>query len=300
MKILLAEDSASQRSIFVVMLKKLGYEDIVEASDGLEAWQYLAEEDFSLLITDWNMPNLTGFELLERARYTPELAGLPILMVTTVNDQKNIVAAMRAGISSYLTKPFTPPQLKSRIDKALANASAQMGQEAEDILQNGRQYFPTTDAPYILGPLEPGATQRLTQGQDREQFKFIKHIVNKINRLNKDHPDLNLGYCFDEDNKEIVNRLRLKHEKTKALLIWTTPAYEQNGLVMARLVGRNQQEAMQVYLFCDSIADLPTDEFDAIKQMHSVELMEKNDMELSALDGIIEKAIGADIAKPTE
>ena len=295
MRILLAEDSAAQRKIFVVMLNKLGYDDVVEACDGTEAWEHLSQKEFALLITDWNMPGLSGLELLTRVRYTPDLAGLPILMVTTVKEQQSIIAAMRAGVNNYLTKPFTPPQLKGKIDKALANASAQMAQEAEDILQNGRQHFPVAGAPYVLGPLEPGAAERLTQGRDRDLFKFLKHIVNAINRINQEHPGLNLGYCFDESNKEIINRLRLVTEKTRVLLIWTTSAHQQEGLTMARLVGRNQQEDLLVHLFCDNIVDLPTEEIDAIKQSGKTQLMEKNEMEFTALEEAIRNGIRNDI-----
>ena len=221
------------------MLKKMSYEQVVEAGDGATAWERLSQEPFDMLITDWNMPALNGYQLLEKIRGAPSLAGLPILMVTTVNDQESIITAVRAGVNNYLTKPFTSDQLKDKIDKALIHSVAQIAQEATDILQNGRQHSPVPDAPYILGALETGAVDPLAKGQDRALFIFVKHVVNAIDRINQDHPGVNLGYCIDEDKKEIVNRLRLTREKTRA-----------------RLVGRNPEQPISIRLFCDSIADL--------------------------------------------
>ena len=100
---------------------------------------------------------------------------------------------MRAGVNNYLTKPFTPEQLKDKIDKALTHSVAQIAQEAADILQNGRQHSPVPDAPYILGALETGTVDPLAKGQDRALFIFVKHVVNAIDRINQDHPGVNLG-----------------------------------------------------------------------------------------------------------
>ena len=295
MKILLAEDSSSQRRIFMTMLKKMGYEQVVEAGDGAAAWERLSQEPFDMLITDWNMPALNGYQLLEKIRGAPSLAGLPILMVTTVNDQKSIITAVRAGVNNYLTKPFTPEQLKDKIDKALTHSVAQIAQEAADILQNGRQHSPVPDAPYILGALETGTVDPLAKGQDRALFIFVKHVVNAIDRINQDHPGVNLGYCIDEDKKEIVNRLRLTREKTRALLIWTTRARIQDGLTMARLVGRNPEQPISIRLFCDSIADLPEEEYQAIKEMEHITLMEKNEMEFAAIGEMIRAGVLVDL-----
>ena len=204
-------------------------------------------------------------------------------------------SAVRAGVNNYLTTPFTPEQLKDKIDKALTHSVAQMAQEAADILQNGRQHSPVPDAPYILGALETGTVDPLAKGQDRALFIFVKHVVNAIDRINQDHPGVNLGYCIDEDKKEIVNRLRLTREKTRALLIWTTRARVQDGLTMARLVGRNPEQPISIRLFCDSIADLPEEEYQAIKEMEHITLMEKNEMEFAAIGEMIRAGVLADL-----
>jgi two-component system chemotaxis response regulator CheY len=108
------------RRIVVQMLKKIGYNDISEADNGQNALERLhAEGNFELLLTDWNMPVMTGLELTQAVRADAKLARLPILMVTTRNMKQDIVAAMKAGVNNYVTKPFDPKTIKEKIDRVL-------------------------------------------------------------------------------------------------------------------------------------------------------------------------------------
>ncbi|MFT5086037.1 MAG: two-component system chemotaxis response regulator CheY [Candidatus Latescibacterota bacterium] len=120
MKVLVVDDSPTMRRIVVQMLKRLGYSDITEADHGKDALERMqAEGDFELLLTDWNMPIMNGLELVKIVRADPQFEGLPILMVTTRNMKQDIVAAMRAGVNNYVTKPFDPKTIKEKIDKVL-------------------------------------------------------------------------------------------------------------------------------------------------------------------------------------
>jgi two-component system chemotaxis response regulator CheY len=95
MKVLLVEDSTPLRGIVKQMLTGLGYEEIVEAADGLEAWDHLEESSFDLLLTDWNMPNMSGFELLQLVRQTPSTADMLVVMLTTRNNKQNLCASAK-------------------------------------------------------------------------------------------------------------------------------------------------------------------------------------------------------------
>jgi two-component system chemotaxis response regulator CheY len=120
MKLLVVDDSPTMRRIMVQMLKRIGYSDISEAENGQAALERLrVEGDFELLLTDWNMPIMTGMELTKAVRTDARLAGTPILMVTTRNMKEDIVAAMKAGVNNYVTKPFDPKTIKEKIDKVL-------------------------------------------------------------------------------------------------------------------------------------------------------------------------------------
>lgn len=119
MKFLVVDDSATMRRIVVNSLQRLGYSDIVEASDGAQGLEMLdASVDF--VITDWNMPNMGGLDMVRAIRSQADRSGLPILMVTTRSVREDIVQAAQAGVNNYVVKPFTPQVLKDKIDQVLA------------------------------------------------------------------------------------------------------------------------------------------------------------------------------------
>lgn len=120
MKILVVDDSPTMRRIAVQMMKKLGYQDVIEAGNGQEALAQLqAGTPVDLVLTDWNMPVMNGLELVQAIRADQRLGKVPILMVTTRNMKEDIIIAMKAGVNNYLTKPFTPQGVKEKIDKIL-------------------------------------------------------------------------------------------------------------------------------------------------------------------------------------
>ena len=122
MKCLVVDDSATMRRILINALKTIGYNDAVEAADGREA---LARCDASIemVITDWNMPNMGGLELVKHLRSDPKTARIPILMVTTRSLKEDILQAVEAGINNYILKPFTPQVLKEKLDQVTSAAS---------------------------------------------------------------------------------------------------------------------------------------------------------------------------------
>ena len=123
MRVLVVDDSPTMRRIVVQMLNRLGYPEVFEASDGQAALEVLHQQPgIELLLTDWNMPGMNGLELTVAVRAEARFARLPILMVTTRNMKSDIVAAMKAGVNNYVTKPFDPKTIKEKIDKVLVAA----------------------------------------------------------------------------------------------------------------------------------------------------------------------------------
>ncbi|MGE5353316.1 MAG: response regulator [Acidobacteriota bacterium] len=122
LKFLVVDDSVTMRRIVANSLKNLGYENIVEAVDGKDALAKLAADaEINFVITDWNMPELTGLELTKAIRADDKYTKLPILMVTTRGVKEDIIEALQAKVSNYVIKPFTPQILKEKIDQILAN-----------------------------------------------------------------------------------------------------------------------------------------------------------------------------------
>ncbi|OPY05892.1 MAG: Chemotaxis protein CheY [Syntrophus sp. PtaB.Bin001] len=120
-KILIVDDFATMRKVIRNLLKQVGYENIVEAEDGAIALRTLKAQKVDFVISDWNMPNMSGLELLKAVRADSELTKTPFLMVTAEALQDNVIAAVKAGVSNYIVKPFTAEVLNSKIEKILEN-----------------------------------------------------------------------------------------------------------------------------------------------------------------------------------
>jgi two-component system chemotaxis response regulator CheY len=120
MKILVVDDSSTMRRIIVNTLARLGYKDVVQGADGQEAWEALqANPDIGVVITDWNMPNMNGLELVKKIRAQDKYKAMPIIMVTTEGGKKEVIIALKAGVNNYIVKPFTPQVLKEKLEGVL-------------------------------------------------------------------------------------------------------------------------------------------------------------------------------------
>jgi two-component system, chemotaxis family, chemotaxis protein CheY len=118
-KILVVDDFATMRKVVRNLLKQAGYENIVEAEDGVTALRVLKSQKIDFVISDWNMPNMTGIELLKAIRADDDLAKMPFLMITAEALQDNVIAAVKAGVSNYIVKPFTAEILNEKIEKIM-------------------------------------------------------------------------------------------------------------------------------------------------------------------------------------
>ena len=120
MKILIVDDFSTMRRIIRNILKQLEFINVEEAEDGSVAFEKLKEADYDLLITDWNMPNMTGLDLLKEIRANEKLKDLKVLLVTAEAEKENIIQAAQAGANEYVVKPFTAEILGQKINKIFA------------------------------------------------------------------------------------------------------------------------------------------------------------------------------------
>ena len=123
MKFLVVDDSATMRRIVINSLQRIGFHDTVEAGDGQEALEKF-DSSVKFVITDWNMPNMTGTEFTKVLRSRDDGRHVPVLMVTARSVKEDILTAMEAGVNNYIVKPFTPQVLKEKIDALLPAAAA--------------------------------------------------------------------------------------------------------------------------------------------------------------------------------
>ena len=121
MKILVVDDFITMRRITKTLMKQLGYTNMIEAEDGKQALDMLQKDSaIEFVISDWNMPNMTGLELLQAVRADEKLKKMPFLMVTAEAEQENIMAAVKSGVSNYVIKPFTALTLQDKLLKVYA------------------------------------------------------------------------------------------------------------------------------------------------------------------------------------
>ena len=121
MRFLVVDDFSTMRRIVRNLLKELGFSNVEEAEDGQVALNKLRNSQFDFIVSDWNMPNMTGIELLRNVRSDPNLKHLPFLMVTAEAKKENIIEAATAGASGYIVKPFTAATLDEKLNKIFQN-----------------------------------------------------------------------------------------------------------------------------------------------------------------------------------
>jgi two-component system chemotaxis response regulator CheY len=117
MKVLVVDDFATMRRIVKGVLKQLGFSDIIEAENGSSALDELKKEKVGLIVSDWNMPKMTGLDLLKAVREDDRLKSIPFIMVTAEGQKENVLEAVKAGVSNYIVKPFTPETFNDKLQK---------------------------------------------------------------------------------------------------------------------------------------------------------------------------------------
>ncbi len=122
MKILIVDDFPTMRRIVKTLLRQNGYSDFIEAEDGEEAYATLQKNpDIEFIVSDWNMPNMTGLEFLKTVRADEKFKHLPFLMVTAEAEKENIIEAVKSGVSNYVVKPFTGQTLQEKMARVFAS-----------------------------------------------------------------------------------------------------------------------------------------------------------------------------------
>ncbi len=116
MPILIVDDFSTMRRVVKSCLTQLGFANVTEAEDGSAALSKLEDTDFKFIISDWNMPNMMGIDLLKAVRGDNKLSTIPFLMVTAESQKENILDAARAGVSNYIVKPFTAEILQKKME----------------------------------------------------------------------------------------------------------------------------------------------------------------------------------------
>lgn len=123
-KVLIVDDMLTMRKIVAKILRGLGFTNITEAVDGVDAWEKAKSGEFGLIISDWNMPNCTGLDFLKRVRGDQRVSSTPFLLVTAEAEQHQVAEAIKSGVDQYVVKPFSPDGLRLKLESAHKKCSA--------------------------------------------------------------------------------------------------------------------------------------------------------------------------------
>lgn len=121
MRILVVDDFQTMRRIIINLLRQLGFTNVVEAQDGQLALEKVKDDSIDLVISDWNMPNMTGLDFLKALRASEEYKDLPFIMVTAEGKKENVIAAVQSGVNNYIVKPFNAATLKEKLSKVIGD-----------------------------------------------------------------------------------------------------------------------------------------------------------------------------------
>ncbi|MFP4547351.1 MAG: response regulator [Fidelibacterota bacterium] len=119
-KVLFVDDSPTMRRIIKNSLQKIGFTEMIEAENGVDALGKMEGEDIGLILSDWNMPEMNGKQFVEELKGNDNYKDIPIIMITTRGMKEDVITAVKLGVAGYVVKPFTPDVLKGKIQKALA------------------------------------------------------------------------------------------------------------------------------------------------------------------------------------
>lgn len=128
-RFLIVDDFSTMRKVIKKALFDLGYENVIEAADGVKAYELLEKysmtsEPVEIVMSDWNMPNMMGIELLKKCRVEDRYKNLPFMLITAESEQSQIIEAVKAGVSDYVIKPFSPSTLKGKLETVFKKINA--------------------------------------------------------------------------------------------------------------------------------------------------------------------------------
>ncbi len=245
MIVLLVEDQSSMRKVVASMLTKMGFADIVEAADGVEALEVLRMRNVDLVLTDWVMPNLDGGALIREIRDTPSYEELPVVVFSALSEPENIQAAKDAGCDAFLQKPFSREQLQQKMGEALARRTTSQIQQI--ILDADPVRSSDTHPLVVIGEKEVVASE-LARRDNKGHLQYLSAVCSAISAINDASGDTLAGYTLEADGNMIAKRVRGLTQRVRvAMLSDRLPT----AITTARLLSINRPSALTIFLVTD-------------------------------------------------
>lgn len=289
----MVDDSVVAREKITSILQELGCTVLI-ASDGLEGVKLAKERgsDIDLVVLDIKMPRMDGTTALKYMRLIPEMATLPIVMLTTQVGTDIVRTALTHGATDFIRKDASIPKITERLkgyleaEKKKEVATPPLDSRlAETIIKGCRKYHPLEKGPYILFFESASDLKALGEAKDQNLMAFYQRVTQVIDSIKGKYPGLEPGYSIEHETKEMTRLVKGDAESVKLVMI---SGRQNEGLSLARMLRFVQQEAPLVLLLCDSIAALPLEQRDQVVKA-GVELVERKRMDVKELEVLIER-----------
>ena len=290
MKILIAEDDSRLGSIIAKYLNTLKLETY-HCKNGEEAWRILVSQPVDMVITDWNMPKVSGSDLVKKIRQTDRFRTLPILMISGRAGKEDIVGAVQSGINGYLSKPFTIKQLKEKILTIWKQRhNSPLDAQIKRICSVHNSFNTREDYPLILFGEPANTSKELSQPRQRDLASYLIRATAALAQVKAANPGLEIGYLIETSTQQVIKRItsRLTRERVKLAIISTECS--GNSTMLMRLLNVNKKEGLSSLLICDQIGSIPL-QHQAALDKSGVEISKRRGMTLEKLRTLIEENI---------
>jgi two-component system, chemotaxis family, chemotaxis protein CheY len=247
MILLLVEDQPGMRKVVASMLGKVGFTDVMQASDGEEALEVLRMRHVDLVLTDWVMPNLDGGGLIRQIRDTPSYEDTPVVVFSAASEAENVQAAEDAGSDAFLPKPFSREQLQQKMGEALARRTTSQIQQI--ILQADPVRSSDTHPLVVIGVKEITAGQ-LARKDQRGHLRYLGSMCSAVMAINEGSDTTLAGYTLDSDGNMIAKRVRGLTQRVRATMLSNRLP---TAVTTARLLSINRPSALTIFLIIDEV-----------------------------------------------
>lgn len=255
LKVLIAEDSRSMRQILKNMLFALSYSDVHEAVDGQHAWEQLQETRFDLLICDWNMPEISGLELINLVRGNPQMADVSILMSTVRSRQQDVVESIRAGANGYITKPFSLNELGGKVEKLITIRAEGIAKRASYSLKSmlersARSALYEANFPFVLFVEKSIDPAILSRPLNKSVVSLLQTKLQALEKASTQRDGGLLRFVLAEEAKDVIEIVGIHGADVQLVVI----AHERagGGITLAQRL-RRERSSVPVGLLVESV-----------------------------------------------
>ena len=288
MKILLVEDALGMRKIVASMLKRLGYDQVTTANDGMQGLQLMQSERFDLLLTNWSMPVMDGLQLIRQVRTNPRHTQIPVILFTSRSSKKDVVEAMEVGVDGYLAKPFTSPQLQEQLSGILERRTQR---RVAQIVSGLDLLSRDEDHPLMLVG-DAAAAAQLMRPEHAPVVDTMVHTVEAVQSINAGSPDFHVGVGLDDDSGTLSRQLKVLGERVKALIV--TTLLPGGGLTLARLASINKRSDLSVVLLYQHPEEIPDRVRGGLERL-GVQLYERDRLDADTMELVVTEHVVAKV-----